>query len=203
MLTYQNIIKEDHPDLRKVSSEVSLPLMQDDIDTLFLMNEYLENGYDDEKCTLYEIRPGVGLSAVQIGVLKRLFVVLGFDEEQELHHYAIINPKIVSHSEALTYIQTGEGCLSVDREVKGLVHRPQRITMRCHLFDFETRETKEVTLRVKGYMAIVFQHEYDHLFGRLFFDRINQENPFFVPENSQPVVFKEIEEETPEEEKTC
>ena len=47
----------------------------------------------------------------------------------------------------------------------------------------------KVTLRLKGYIAIVFQHEYDHLLGTLFVDRINKENPFFIPENSKPIVF--------------
>ena len=75
MLSYKNIIKEEHVDLRKISEDVKLPLSSEDIDTLNLMNEYLINGYDDEKCELYDIRPGVGISAVQIDVLKKMFVV--------------------------------------------------------------------------------------------------------------------------------
>ena len=53
----------------------------------------------------------------------------------------------------------------------------------------------EKTIKLKGYLAIVFQHEYDHLFGTLFVDRINPVTPFDVPKNSTPVVFKEFDEE--------
>lgn len=193
MLSYKNIIKEEHVDLRKISEDVKLPLSSEDIDTLNLMNEYLINGYDDEKCELYDIRPGVGISAVQIDVLKKMFVVLCYDENDELHHYGIINPKIISHSEELTYLETGEGCLSVDRQIGGFVHRPKRITARCILYNFDDKTYKETTIKLRGFLAIVFQHEYDHLFGRLFFDHINKDNPFFVPSNSTPVKFKDVE----------
>jgi len=44
-------------------------------------------------------------------------------------------------------------------------------------------------LKLEGYLAIIFQHEYDHLYGKLFYDRIDKENPFFIPENSHPVIF--------------
>ena len=167
----------------------------EDKNLILSLNEYLENGYDPEKCELFNIRPGVGIAAVQVDVLKKIFVILGYDENGELHHYGVINPKIISYSEELTYLEQGEGCLSVDRTTHGLVHRPKRIRAKCHLFNFDTHETIETVLRLKGYMAIVFQHEYDHLFGRLFIDHINKENPFFVPANSTPVVFYEDEEE--------
>lgn len=194
MLTYKDIIQDDNPLLRQKSQNVALPLSQEDIDVLYLMNEYLINSYDEEACERLGIRPGVGISAVQVGVLKRMFIILGFDEEQNLHHYVVINPKIIAHSEQLTYLETGEGCLSVNREIAGLVHRPKRIRSKCHLFDFETKQTSETTLQLQDYMAIVFQHEYDHLSGKLFYDHINKEDPFAIPNNSTPVVIKTIED---------
>lgn len=194
MLQYKDIIKEENENLRKVSEDVKLPLSEEDIELLNLLNEYLINGYDPEKCDLYNIRPGVGIAAVQVNKLKKIFVILSEDEEGEIHHYGVINPKIVSHSEELTYLETGEGCLSVDRTVTGYVHRPKRIRATCHLYDFETGKVTETTLRLKGFIAIVFQHEYDHLFGRMFTDHINKDNPFFVPKNSSPVQFYDEEE---------
>lgn len=191
MLSYKDIIKENHEDLRKRCVEISLPLSKEDEATLLLMDEYLENGYDDDKVKKYNIRPGVGLAAPQIDVLKKMFVILGYDEQGALHHYGVINPKILRYSEELTYLESGEGCLSVDRTVEGYVHRPRRIQVEFDSYDFTTRKTKRITLKLKNYMAIVFQHEYDHLFGRLFMDRINQQNPFYVPANSFPVQFKE------------
>jgi peptide deformylase len=187
MIFYKDIIKDDNPNLRIKSLDVLLPLNEEDINTILKLNEYLENGYDETKCELYKIRPGVGLAAIQIDVPKKIFVILGADEKGEMHHYAVINPKITSHSEQLTYLENGEGWLSVDRPIEGLVHRPKRITVKCHLFDFDERIAKETTLRLKGYMALVFHHEYDHLYGRLFFDRINKDNPYYVPYNSTPI----------------
>lgn len=193
MILYKDIIKDNNPNLRTKSLDVTLPLSQEDIDLILQLNEYLENGYDEQKCELYNIRPGVGIAAIQVDIPKKIFIILGYDEYGKLHHYGVINPKIISHSEELTYLESGEGCLSVDRPVEGLVHRPRRITVKCHLFDFENHSTQETTLKLKGYMAVVFQHEYDHLFGRLFMDHINKNNPFFVPSNSHPVVFEDNE----------
>ena len=195
MLLSQNIIKDDNPDLRRVSVPVELPLSEEDRTTLLSMYEYLENGYDPEFVKKYKIRPGVGMAAPQIDVLKQMFAILAYDEKKEEHSYLVINPKITSTSEQLTFLKTGEGCLSVDKECKGYIHRAARLSARCHLLDPETLEVKETTLRLKGYIAIVFQHEYDHLFGRLFYDHINKENPFYIPYNSSPVVFKEEEDE--------
>lgn len=195
MITYKDIIKENNSDLRLKSEDVKLPLSKEDGETLIKMNEYLELGYDEKQANKYDIRPGVGLAAPQIDVLKKMFVILAYDENEELHHYGVINPKIISSSVAQTYLPMGEGCLSVDRVVKGLVHRAKKITASCYLYDFETGEVFPTQLKLKNYIAVVFQHEYDHLFGTLFVDRINKTNPFFVPENSTPIVFKEIEEE--------
>ncbi|MDD3171814.1 MAG: peptide deformylase [Bacilli bacterium] len=190
MLLYKDIIKEENLDLRKKSIPVELPISEEDLETLSKLDEYLWNSYDDEMLEKYNIRPGVGLAAPQIDVLKQMFVIIAYDEKGEFHHYCVINPKIISHSEELTYLEGGEGCLSVDREVKGLVHRPKKIKASVYLYDFETNEMTKTTLKLEGYLAVVFQHEYDHLYGKMFFDRINKENPFFIPENSHPVILK-------------
>ena len=195
MLNYSCIIKEDHLDIRKKSEDVKLPLSKEDKQTMLDMYEYLINGYDEELAKKLNIRPGVGIAAPQIDVLKKMFVIVAYDEHDELHEYGVINPKIISHSEELTHLPGGEGCLSVDREVKGLIHRPKKITVEFDSFDFETGSTKHVKLRLKGYIAVVFQHENDHLSGKLFFDHINKENPFYVPINSKPIRF-DFEDET-------
>ncbi len=198
MLTYKNIIKEDDDRLRQKSEPVLLPLSSEDIELLNKMNEYLVNGYDDEFVEKNDIRPGVGLSAVQIGVLKRVFVILAFDENSHLHHYGVINPKIISHSEETVYLPGGEGCLSVDRDIDGLVHRPKRIKAKVYLYDFKTQTVEETVLKLENYMSIVFQHEYDHLNGILFIDRIDKFNPFYVPQNSSVIEFA-VEENEKEE----
>lgn len=189
MINYDNIIKEDNEDIRKICTEIKLPLSVEDKKNILDMYEYLINGYDEKKAAKLNIRPGVGLAAPQIDILKKMFVIVAYDEHDELHEYGVINPKIISHSEELTYLPNGEGCLSVDRDVKGLIHRPKKITVEFDNFDFETHQVKHVKLRLKGYIAVVFQHEYDHLFGKLFFDHIKKDNPFYVPFNSKPIRF--------------
>ena len=99
MLNYSCIIKEDHLDIRKLSENVNLPLSKEDEKTINEMHEYLVNGYDEEKAQKLNIRPGVGIAAPQIDVLKKMFVIIAYDEHDELHEYGVINPKIVSHSE--------------------------------------------------------------------------------------------------------
>ncbi len=193
MLNYECIIKEEDKNLREKSLDVLLPLCEEDLQTMYDLYEYLQNGYDSELAEKLNIRPGVGIAAPQIGVLKKMFVIIAFDEHNEYHEYGVINPKILSHSEELAYIDTGEGCLSVDRPVNGLVHRYRRIKVKFDALDFETGIVEKITLKLRGYISIVFQHEYDHLFGRLFVDRINTEDPFFIPENSTAVVFDEEE----------
>jgi peptide deformylase len=189
MILYKDIIKEDDQRLYQKSKEVEIPLTDEDIKLLHDLNEYLENGYNDELVKELEIRPGVGLASVQIGVLKRIFVIYAYNEKGELFHFGVVNPKIISESTELTFLPTGEGCLSVDRDVEGLVHRPKRITAKFHKYDFKTKKLEEVTMKFESYIAIVFQHEYDHLNGIMFMDRIDKINPFFVPENSKPILF--------------
>ena len=83
MLLYKNIIKDDNPDLRRISAPVDLPLSEEDKTTLLSMYEYLVNGYDEAFVEKYKIRPGVGIAAPQIDVLKQMFAILAYDEKGE------------------------------------------------------------------------------------------------------------------------
>ena len=159
----------------------------EDKKTMDEMTEYIFNSIDDEIAKKYNLRPAVGLAAPQIGINKKMLVIYAFDEKGNEHFYPMVNPKLVSYSDEQTYLDCGEGCLSVTRETQGYVHRSKRVTVETYLY--LDGKLSKVTLRLKGYIAVVFQHEYDHLLGTLFVDRINKENPFFVPENSKPIVF--------------
>jgi peptide deformylase len=73
----------------------------------------------------------------------------------------------------MTYLPGGEGCLSVTRPTDGLVTpRHLKIIAKCSLLDMGTLKIKTVKLTLFGYPAIVFQHEYDHLDGILFVDKL-------------------------------
>lgn len=189
MILMKDIVKEGSPILKAKSVDVELPLSNEDEKTLLDMIEYIYNSQDDELAEKYGLRPGVGLAAPQIGVNKKMLVILAYDEKGNLHFYPMVNPKLISYSEEKTYLTCGEGCLSVPREVNGYVHRAKRVTVETYLYVDKT--LKKVRLRLKDYIAVVFQHEYDHLNGYLFLDRINKENPFEILPNSTPVNFGE------------
>lgn len=177
IITMKDIVREGDPILRKVIDEVSLPPSKDDKETLQCMLQFLKNSQDPQLAAKYKLRSGVGLSANQIGLNKRMFVAYIVDEKGE-HEYMLINPKIVSHSVSMIYLPQGEGCLSVDRQEIGYVPRYERIRVKAW-----NEDGNEVMIKLSGYQAIVFQHEIDHLNGIMFYDHINSENPLQLPEN--------------------
>lgn len=191
MLTMKDILKEGNPILKVKSVDVVLPLSEEDENTLKSMIEYIFNSINPEIAEKYKLRPAVGIAAPQVGKNIKMLVMYCTDEYGNEHYYPMVNPRIISYSEELTYLDCGEGCLSVNRETHGYVHRPRRVSLETYLYD--NGELKKVALRLKGYPALVFQHEYDHLNGILFVDRINKKEPFKVPENSRPIVFKNEE----------
>jgi len=191
MLLMEDIIREGNSLLKEKSQNVNLPLSEEDEHIINLMIDYIFNSIDEEISEKYKLRPAVGLAAPQIGILKKMIVIYAFDEDGNEHFYPLINPVLLSYSNELTYLKGGEGCLSVDRDVRGLIHRPKRISVRAQYYDVETGKVEEKVFKFEGYISVVFQHEFDHLKGILFVDRINKENPFFVPENSTPIKFND------------
>lgn len=178
MLTTKDIIKEGNPTLRKVAEIVPLPASDEDKQILASLMEYVQNSQNPELVQKYDLRPGIGLAAPQINVSKRMIAV-HLTDQGKLYSYALFNPKIISHSVENAYLTAGEGCLSVDRVVPGYVPRHARVTITG-----TTLEGEEVKLRLKGLAAICFQHEIDHLNGIMFYDHINEQNPFEVPPNA-------------------
>ena len=174
MLTNKDILDEKCKILRQVSKEVEFPLTKEDKKNIDLMIEYLTNSQIDKLAKKYDLRPGMGLSAVQLGVLKRYLVIVHEQEIKETFKtYVVINPKITSHSEEIIYVDEGEGCLSVNRDVEGIVKRFARVTVEG--FDSYGNPIK---IRAREELAIAFQHEIDHLNGILFIDRIDKKDPF-------------------------
>ena len=195
MYLYCDIVKVGNDVLRVKCEDVSLPLDSETKQVLKDMHEYLVHGYDDEYVKTHDINPGVGLASPQIGLPKRMLAILAYDEKGVMHDYLMINPKVLSYSVDMTYLESGEGCLSVPEAHKGYIHRHRKIKVQTYLYDPKTDKVTLETLQFKGYISIVFQHEFDHLNGVLFFDHINKEDPFYIPENSKPVKFKGETEE--------
>ena len=90
--------------------------------------------------------------------------------------------KKVSHSEDLIYASGGEGCLSVNRDVQGIIPRYARVT-----FEGYDADGKKVRYRAREELAIAFQHEWDHLHGKLVFDLIDPTNPFKTMDNMREI----------------
>ena len=139
------IIKENDPTLRKISKPVK------DFDAR------LHALLDDMADTMYKA-DGAGLSAVQVGVLKRVFVI---DVGNGLIEF--VNPILIKSSGTNKIKE--EGCLSVPGKY-GLVDRPETVWVK-----YQDRYGNEVENKFKGYAAKAFCHEYDHLDGILFIDK--------------------------------
>ena len=181
MILMEHIIREGHPTLRTKAEDVTFPLSAEDLQLAHDLLEYLINSQDPEIAEKYGLRGGIGIAANQVNSLKRMFALHLEDEQDQLLSFVAINPRIVSHSVEQTYLTSGEGCLSVDRNVPGYVPRYSRITVK-----FKNEEGEEQKIRLSGLPAIAFQHELDHLNGIMFYDRINEKDPFGEIENSTP-----------------
>jgi peptide deformylase len=142
------IRKYGDPILREVAHKV------EKIDDEIL--EILENMVE----TMYSTK-GVGLAAPQVGISKRIFVC----DQGDGVVRKIINPVITPLTDTL--IDCEEGCLSVPGIYKK-VQRPEKIKIK-----YMNEKGEEITEEVEGFLAIIMQHEYDHLEAVLFVDRIS------------------------------
>lgn len=169
----KDILDEKDKRLRAISKEVQFPLTDKDRETIHEMIQYLHDSQIDELSKKYNLRPGMGLSAIQLGIPKRYFVVVYEVDEGKFDTYVLINPRIISNSLEKIYVDEGEGCLSVNRPVEGIVPRYARVTLEGYDMD-----GKKINVRAREDLAICFQHELDHLNGILFMDHIDPKNPY-------------------------
>lgn len=167
------IIKDSNPIMRQKSLPVALPLSDEDRGLLDAMLDYLIKSQDEEYAKKHKIRSGVGMAAIQTGVLKRMFVIYYPKNNKEVVKYQLVNPKIVEESAKKCALEGGEGCLSVDKDHTGLSHRHYKIVVEA----FDALQNKNIRIIARGYDAIVLQHEYDHLDGLFYYDRIDKMNP--------------------------
>ena len=147
------IIIEPDPILRKKSQS----LKNVDNDLRKLLDDMLE--------TMYEA-PGIGLAAVQIGILKRLIVIDISKEDQKKNPLFLINPIITYKSKNTSSYE--EGCLSLPGHYAE-IERPSE----CHL-EFLDYNGKKKKLQAQGLLATCIQHEVDHLNGILFIDYLSK-----------------------------
>ena len=175
MLKTKDILDEKDKRLRMISDEVVFPLTDKDKKTIHDMIEYLHDSQIEEIAEERNLRPGMGMAAIQLGIKKRYFVIVyetteEDDTEQKFDTYIVVNPKIISHSEELICAEMGEGCLSVNRETEGFVKRYARVKVEAYDID-----GNKYVVRAREELAIAFQHEIDHLNGILFVDKLTND----------------------------
>ena len=151
-MTKRTIIIEPDPILRKKSDAIE----KVDDELRKLMDEMLE--------TMYEA-PGIGLAAVQIGILKRL-IVIDISKEEKKNPIFLINPEIITKSKNKSVYE--EGCLSLPGQFAE-IERPAE----C-LIKYLDYQGKQKELKATGLMATCVQHEIDHLNGVLFIDYLSK-----------------------------
>ena len=144
-MALRNVVVEGDPILRKHCRNVE----NVDDRTRMILDDMLET---------MRAQNGVGIAAPQVGIMRRMFVV----EAEPDQVYYMINPEIVeAHG-----TQIGEeGCLSVPGYV-GTVERPEFIRIQ-----YTDRDGKQQSMTAKDFLAVVINHEYDHLDGILYIDK--------------------------------
>lgn len=173
MLKTSDILDEKDKRIRAKNEDVVFPLDKKEKKLIHDMLEHLYFSQIEEKAKKYNLRPGMGLAGPQVGINKKFFVVCHEESENNFKNYILINPKLVSHSEELVYASGGEGCLSVNRDVEGIVPRFARVT-----FEGYDMDGNKIKYRAREELAIAFQHEMDHLNGILFYDHIDPKDPY-------------------------
>lgn len=172
------IIKDDDPRIRLKSSPIVLPLTSEDWKEVQKMVSYIDSSYDGsyEK---YNILQGVAIASNQINWQKRV-IYLHFDDEYgKEKRWLLANPVIVKKSNTISYLDGGEGCLSVPENHDGVVPRQAEIVVQA----YDLINNQEITIEEKGFSAIVLQHEIDHLDGILYYDHINVLDANFTKED--------------------
>ena len=149
----RKILIEPDPILRKKCES----LEQVDNDVRKLMKEMLE--------TMYEA-PGIGLAAVQVGILKRLIVIDISKDKEKRDPLFLVNPKIVHQSKETSIYE--EGCLSLPGQFAE-IERPAKCVLKYINYNGNEEE-----LKAEGLLATCIQHEVDHLNGILFIDYLSK-----------------------------
>ena len=173
MIRTCDILDEKNKHLRAKNIDVSFPLSEEKKKLINDMLEHLYYSQIEKYAKKYDLRPGMGLAAPQLGINENFFVVCHEETEGVFKNYILINPKMISHSEELIYASEGEGCLSVNRDVEGIIPRYARVT-----FTGYDLNGKEIKYRAREELSIAFQHEMDHLNGILFIDHIDPKDPY-------------------------
>lgn len=161
------IVKDTEPKLREKCVDLKFPISNEEQQFVEKMRLYVDESYNDNS-SKYDIRPGIGIAAPQVGLNKRLFYIHLEDNGIE-YKYFLANPKFIKKSPKMAFLSSGEGCLSVENDHEGYVLRNSEVEIEGYEIDLN----KTVRVKGKGLFGMCIQHEMDHLDGKLYYDRIN------------------------------
>ena len=150
--------------LRKIVIEPD-PILRKKCEPLEKVDKEIQNLMDDMLATMYAA-PGIGLAAVQIGILRRLVVIDISKEKDKKNPLFLINPEIVHQSKKTSVYE--EGCLSLPGQFAE-IERPAECILKYVDYNGKERE-----LKADGLLATCIQHEVDHLNGILFIDYLSK-----------------------------
>ncbi len=159
--------------LRTVSEPVT-KLTQSDTEIIKKMVKYVNTCYSGES-DKYQLKAGIAIAAPQLGLNKRI-IYIRFNERNIEHKYLLINPKIIAKSNYSSFVENGEGCLSVKKDVKANIERNYKIIVE----GYDLIKNKTIEVAANELLSICFQHEIDHLDGILYIDRVSKKKPLYV-----------------------
>tara|TARA_R110002072_G_scaffold1989_2_gene16348 strand:+ start:67355 stop:67936 length:582 start_codon:yes stop_codon:yes gene_type:complete len=159
-MAIKKVIRMGHPTLREVAKEMSVEEIKSD-ETKQLIKDMMDTMEEEQ---------GIGIAAPQINVSKQA-TIIGIPNDNERYPDApeydliiVFNPKVTVLDEELQGFW--EGCLSVPG-LRGFVKRPRKV--KVNFLDIEGNPQEIIA---EDFIATVFQHEIDHLFGTLYVDRV-------------------------------
>ncbi len=150
--------------LRKILIEPD-PILRKKCEPLEKVDDNIKKLMKDMLATMYEA-PGIGLAAIQIGILKRLVVIDVSKDKEKKNPLFLINPIILKKSKETSIYE--EGCLSLPGQFAE-IERPAE----C-LLSYIDLNGKKKELKANGLLATCIQHEVDHLDGILFIDYLSK-----------------------------
>jgi peptide deformylase len=135
-------------------------------------DEYIQNLIDNLSETVSAVN-GVGIAAPQVAACYQIFIIYShpnprYPDAPKTEPLEVINPKIISRSDEM--VKDWEGCLSIPG-IRGLVPRHKSISV-----EYTNRYGHKKAEELEDFIARIFQHEYDHLNGIVFLDRLESVN---------------------------
>lgn len=187
LIPNNNWLKIDpDPILRQIAKPININLIDHYQELIAKMQAYIDATYYNQAKTL-NLKEGIAVAAPQLG-MSLCIIYIHFDEiinqnnQEKLlekstksieHKYLLANPKIIAESLDYVYLESGEGCLSIEKKYEGFVFRKRKIIVEA-IDLLDNNQLKKIEMQ--NFLSLCFQHELDHLHGILYYDRISKNN---------------------------